>query len=180
MRQVPPKQWRGTQNFVTAIAADEHTAWRRHDVVIDGVLLHERSNVVARHHRVFEDWLHLSEVSTELGRYANVAFDHSEQRSVDHGGDDLKLRHVPFLTGWGVSFAFPCAFPRFDNFNLTSNVCRVCFRAGQKRGHRLSIQLVRFLVVIACWAAVKIAAVELVSRMRLCAPTVYRNAFHDH
>ena len=38
--QVPLEQWRDEQDLVTAIASNEHAAWHRHDVVIDGILLH--------------------------------------------------------------------------------------------------------------------------------------------
>ena len=63
VRKMPLKQWGDEQDLVTAIASNEHAAWRRHDVVIDGILLHGWSNVVACHHRVFVDGLHLSKMS---------------------------------------------------------------------------------------------------------------------
>ena len=37
------------------VTADEHATRRRHDVVLFGVLPHERPDVVARHRRVLED-----------------------------------------------------------------------------------------------------------------------------
>ena len=140
-----------------------------------GVLPHERPDVVTRHRRVLEYRLHFGEVGTELGGDANVTLDHAEQRTVDNCCDDLLLRHVPFLPGWRVSFAFPRALPHFDKFNMTSKVCRVSFRVGQKLSHGLAVQLVRFLGVgVAFWATVKLAAVELVSRMRLSTPPIDR------
>ena len=140
-----------------------------------GILLHERSDVVARHRRVLEDRLHFGEVGTELGGDANVTLDHAEHRTVDNCCDDLLLRHVPLLTGWRVSFAFPCARPHFDNFNMTSKVCRMRFRVGQKLSHGLVVLRIRFLGVgVAFRATVKIAAVELVSRMRLSTSSIDR------
>ena len=47
-----------------------------------------------------KDRLHFSKVSTEIGRHAYIAFDHTEQCAIHHSGDYLLLRHFPFLTGW--------------------------------------------------------------------------------
>ena len=53
-------------------------------------------------------------------RDADVAFDHAEQRAVDNCGDDLLLRHGPFLAGWRVTFALPMTLPHFDHFDVPS------------------------------------------------------------
>ena len=186
VRKVPLKQFRDEQDLVTAIATNEHPAWRRHDVVIDGILLNERSNVVACHHRVFVDRLHLSKMSTELGRYANVAIDHAKQRSIDHGGNDLLLGHLPFRSAWKFSvneslgvrfdpFLFPLTFPHFDHFYVPSQVGCVAARVFQQLTHRLFVHSVDLLGVgVAFRTAVKIAAVELLRRSYFCTPSIHR------
>ena len=153
--------------------------------MIDGILLHGWSTVVARHHRVFVDGLHLREMSTELRRYADVAHDRAEQRSVDSGSDDLLLRHLPFRSAWkfivnkslGVRFdpfLFPPTFPHFDHFYVPSKVGCVAARVFQQLTHRLFVHSVDFLGVgVAFRAAVKIAAVELIRRSYFCTPSIH-------
>ena len=136
-------------------------------IVLFGVLLHERPDVVSSNRRVLKYRLHLREVGTELGGDANVTFDHAEQRTVDNCCDDLLLRHVPFLT-------FPRALPHFDNFNMTSNVCRMRFRVGQKLSHGLVVLRICFLWLMTFRTTVPERSMELISGARLCAPTVDR------
>ena len=100
-----------------------------------------------RHRRVFEARLHIGEVGTELGGDAHVAFYHAEQRTVDNCGEDLLLRHVPFLAAWRVTFAFPLTFPHLDHFDVTSKVCGVCFCLFQQLGHGLAVHGVSFLTI---------------------------------
>ena len=143
--------------------------------MIDGVLPHERSDIVSSNRRILKDGLHLGEMIFELEGDADVAFDHAEQRAVDNCGDDLLLRHLPFLTGWRITFTLPRLFPHFDHVDVPSKVGRVLFRVGQKHRHGLAVHGVDFLGIgVALWAAVKIAAVELVSRMRFRTPPVNR------
>ena len=153
-------------------ATHEHATRRRHDVVLFGVLPHERPDVVSSDGHVLEDRLHLGEV---MFRDANVAFDHAEQRTVDNCCDDLLLGHLPFLTGWRVSFAFPVALPHLDHLHVTSEVGCVLFRVGQKRGHGLVVLRIRFLGVgVAFRATVPETSMELIGGARLSAPSIDR------
>ena len=175
VREVPSQQRCGEQELDAVKATHEHATRRRHDVVLFGVLPHERTYVVARHRRVLEDRLHLGKVILQMFRDANVAFDHAEQRTVDNCCDDLLLGHLPFLTGWRVSFAFSVALPHFDHFHVTSEVGCVLFRVGQKRGHGLVVLRIRFLGVgVAFRATVPETSVELIGGVRLSTPSIDR------
>ncbi len=102
------------------------------------------------------------------------AFDHAEQRAVDNCGDDLLLRHVPFLAGWRVTFALPLTFPHLDHFTVTPKVGRVLFRLSQEHPHGLTVHSVDFLWLMTFRATVPETAMELVRSTRLCAPPVNR------
>ena len=73
-----------------------------------------------------------------------------------------------------VAKLFPITPPHLDCFDVALKVGCVAARIFLKRSHSLAVQRVRFLVAIAFLAAVKVAAVELVSRMRFRTPSVDR------
>ena len=173
VREVPSQQRCGEQELDAVKATHEHATWFRQDVVFFSVLTHIYGPMSSLVTVVFLNTGCISAKYSKVVGNADVAFNHAEQRAVDNCCDDLLLRHLPFLTGWRVSFAFPRALPHFDHFHVTSEVGCVLFRVGQKRGHGLVVLRIRFLGVgVAFRATVPETSVELIGGARLSAPPI--------
>ena len=181
VREVPSQQWCSEQELLTVVTADEHATRRRHDVVLFGVLPHERTYVVARHRRVLEDRLHLGKVILQMFRDANVAFDHAEQRTVDNCCDDLLLRHLPFWTSrWSeetlhirfFAYLFPLTLPHLDYVNVPSKVGCLLLCVFQKFGHRFTVQRIRLLWLVAIRATMEVTSMKLIRRSCFRTPPI--------
>ena len=82
MHEIPLQQGRGKQYLVATITTHEHATRRRHDVVLFGVISHERTDVVASYHRVLEYRLLLGKMILQFSRDADVTLDHTKESTV--------------------------------------------------------------------------------------------------
>ena len=182
--QIPSQQGRGEQYLIAVITTHEHAPRSRHDVVRFGVSAHERTEILAHQMDVLEHGLHLGKVLAQFFRYANVTLDHTEHGSRAHIAQDLLRRHRPPNVSTSgkssvqtpfydriSSHLFPLAFPQLDDLDEVTYVGGGLSGLGEQFDHGIPVDGIDLFSNAR--ATVEETTLELISRLRLAAPSVH-------
>ena len=174
---IPLQQRRGEQDLIASITAHEHASRSRHDFVLLGVSVHERTEIVACQTDVLEHGLHLGKVFTQCFRYGKVTLDQTEHGSSKHAAQDLLRRHRPScVTSRKCSIQtlfhdrisshlFPLAFPQLDDSSVLSGL-------GEQFSPGFPVDCIDLLT--GARVTMEKTSVVLISRFRLAAPPVHQ------